>query len=337
MGFELLLALLIVVALVLYLVFGGADFGAGVWEFNTALGASERERNLLYKAIGPVWETNHVWLIFVLVLLFGSFPSAYGAINEALIVPLLLGLIGIVFRGAAYAFRSQLKSEPSKQKVWIAVFAISSVMAPFFLGAAVGAIASGQLQFDEAKIYSGSYLVGWVNPLSVFCGFFTVGICVYLSATFMIREASIGKQHDLQLIWRKRALACGIALGMMALVGLLIVWFGYPHLHEGFWNLGWPAIFASFVLGNISVWAVYTHRLMLGPICVAATSACVVIGWCLAQYPYILPNAWTIQESAAHPNVLKLTFGVSVAGLIFLLPAIALLFKIFKSDEGQAS
>ena len=129
--------IILLTALAAYAVLGGADFGAGVWEFNTAFRADERDRNLLTKAIGPVWETNHVWLIFVLVLLFGAFPPAFASMNEALFVPLLLGLVGIVFRGAAYAFRSPLKSDRARSgHVWVVVFGLASVMAPFFLGTA---------------------------------------------------------------------------------------------------------------------------------------------------------------------------------------------------------
>ena len=134
--------IILLAALVLYVVLGGADFGAGIWEFNTQFKSSELERNMIYHAIGPVWETNHVWLIFVMVLLFGAFPPAFAAINQAIFVPLLLALVGIVFRGAAYAFRSQAKSDTAKSQAWVFVFAFASVLAPLFLGAGVGAIAS---------------------------------------------------------------------------------------------------------------------------------------------------------------------------------------------------
>ena len=191
--------IILLIALTLYAVLGGADFGAGIWEFNTAFRASERERNLLYHAIGPVWETNHVWLIFVLVILFGAFPPAFASINQALFVPLLLALVGIVFRGAAYAFRSQLKSDPQyarQARLWVGLFGFASVLAPLFLGASVGAIASGQLAFDVDGNYQGSHLTGWINSLSVFIGFFTVGLCAYCTAAYMIREAQPGSSLE---------------------------------------------------------------------------------------------------------------------------------------------
>src|SRR5438552_804125 len=141
MAIETTAVVMIGLGITLYAVLGGADFGAGVWEFNTALRASERERRLIERAIGPVWEANHVWLIFVIVSMFSSFPTAFVALSRALWLPLLLALVGIVFRGAAFAFRSHAVAAARQQEVWGAVFALASTAAPFFLGAAVGAVA----------------------------------------------------------------------------------------------------------------------------------------------------------------------------------------------------
>ena len=135
MGIDLILLGIVVLALTLYAVLGGADFGAGVWEFNTALQSSEQERSLIYRVIGPVWEANHVWLIFVIVAMFSAFPPAFAGICRALWLPLLLALTGIVFRGAAYAFRVQLlDSQRQAARFGNAVFALASTAAPFFLG-----------------------------------------------------------------------------------------------------------------------------------------------------------------------------------------------------------
>src|SRR3569623_2021102 len=134
---------IIVLALTLYAVLGGADFGAGVWEFNTALQSSPEERGLFYRAIGPVWEAYLVWLFFVIVAMFSAFPPAFAGICRALWLPLLLALVGIVFRGAAYAFRVLLIDSRGQEALWNAVFALASTAAPFFLGASLGAVASG--------------------------------------------------------------------------------------------------------------------------------------------------------------------------------------------------
>src|SRR5688572_8082843 len=167
------------IGVTLYALMGGADFGAGVWEFNTALRSPEKEQALIYRAIGPVWEANHVWLIFVVVGLFAGFPAAFSAIFRALWVPLLLALIGIVFRGVGFIFRSYASDSVPEKFVWGAVFAFASTGAPFFLGASLGAILSGQLAVTADGDFTGDYLTGWISSVSVFSAFFGVGVCAY--------------------------------------------------------------------------------------------------------------------------------------------------------------
>ena len=332
-----LLLIILLIALTLYVVLGGADFGAGVWEFNTALRASERERRLLYSAIGPVWETNHVWLIFVLVLLFGAFPAAYRALHQALYVPLLLGLAGIVFRGAAFAFRSQLKSEPQRGRIWVAVFALASVAAPLFLGAGLGAVASGQLDFDGEGKFIGDPLFGWVNSLSVFTGFFAVGLCAYGAAAYMIREAHAAGDQELQQLWRRRALAVGLLMGVLAMAGLMLVALQYPVLREGMLRRAWPVIGVSLASGIFSLWAIYSGRINSGVIGASITSATVVMGWGVAQYPYLIPGVWSAEASASPVNVLRIILVCILVGAIFLLPSLYFLWCIFKATPRPAS
>lgn len=330
-----MIAILIILlsALTLYAVLGGADFGAGVWEFNTAFKSDQRERNLLYHAIGPVWETNHVWLIFVLVLLFGAFPPAFAAINQSLFIPLFLALVGIVFRGAAYAFRSQLKSDQSKSRIWAIVFGLASVFAPFFMGAAIGAMASGELQFDSNGVWRGDYLFGWVNPLSMFSGFFNVGLGTFVAATYMIRESRLAAMEDIESIWRRRALWVGTLMGVLAISGLWLVWFSYPRLWEGMCLRGWPAIALSIAAGFVALWATAHQRINLAVAAVTLTCGTFVIAWGVSQYPFILPPAWSAESSASPDSVLNIMLIASAIGAVLLLPSLFLLFKIFKSEQ----
>ncbi|MFK7767486.1 MAG: cytochrome d ubiquinol oxidase subunit II [Mariniblastus sp.] len=330
--------IILLIALVLYVVLGGADFGAGIWEFNTAFRSNERERELLYHAIGPVWETNHVWLIFIMVLLFGAFPPAFAAMNEALFLPLMLALIGIVFRGAAYAFRSQLKLAETKRlehlsRASVVLFGLSSVLAPFFLGASVGALASGELGFNSAKEFTGSFLTDWIDSFSIFCGFFTVGLCAYTSSTYMIREARSSQLDAIENIWRKRSLFVGSLLGGFAVFGLVLAATKYPVLWEGLKTRGWPAIGLSMFLGFLSLWLIHRRKINASVICVSGTCATVVVGWGLAQYPFLVPLVWSVQDAASPPSVLRLLLWTIGIGSCILLPALLLLFKIFKSDE----
>ena len=185
---ELIVCGILLIAITLYAVLGGADFGAGVWEFNLAMRASPKERDLMYRAIGPVWEANHVWLIFALVLMFSAFPVAFAAVCRALWLPLLLALLGIFARGVGFAFRAYAAGAVRQQAVFGAVFAFASTSTPFFFGACAGAIAAG-LPVDEQGKFSGDHLAGWINPLSIFCSFYAVGLCAFLAAIFMSSEA----------------------------------------------------------------------------------------------------------------------------------------------------
>ena len=197
MGPDDLLLIVLLTALTLYAILGGADFGAGVWEFTTALQSSEKERQHIYKAIGPVWEANHVWLIFVLVILMNGFPVAFAALSRALWLPLLLALCGIVFRGAGYAFRSYTRGPQRERTMWEAVFAIASTATPLFLGASAGAIASGKLAITVSGEYEANYLTGWMSSLTVFTGFYSTGMCAYLSAVYLTREAHQANDDEL--------------------------------------------------------------------------------------------------------------------------------------------
>ena len=187
---ENILLIVVFLGLTVYALFGGADFGAGVWEVNTAMQASPKERKLLFSAIGPVWEANHVWLIFVLVAVFGAFPVAFAAICQALWLPLSLALVGIVFRGAGFALRTYSTGDERQQFAWEVVFAVGSTAAPFFLGACVGALASGKLELAADGRFEGNYLTGWLSPMALFTGFFVVVMCAFLAAVYLARGAA---------------------------------------------------------------------------------------------------------------------------------------------------
>jgi cytochrome d ubiquinol oxidase subunit II len=321
--------------LTLYALLGGADFGAGVWEFNTAMRAPEKERALIYRAIGPVWEANHVWLIFVLVALFSAFPVAFAALSRALWVPLLLALVGIVFRGVGFAFRSYAADSVREKAFWGAVFALASTAAPFFLGAAAGAIASGRLEVTENGEFRGHHLLGWISPVSIFCAFFAVGICAYLAATYLTREARLAGDPALADLWRRRALGTGIWMGILSAGGLGIIAADAPDLWEGFRTRAWPAVVASFIGGNFSIWALWRRRFTGAAFGAAAAAGSIVLGWCLAQYPAIVPPAITVQSAAAPREVLWILLAAIGAGALLVIPSFVLLLQLFKGKRPE--
>ncbi len=333
MAIELVMLGIIVLALTLYAVLGGADFGAGVWEFNTALQSSPEERGLIYRAIGPVWEANHVWLIFVIVAMFSAFPPAFAGICRALWLPLLLALVGIVFRGAAYAFRVQLIDSRGQEALWNAVFALASTAAPFFLGASLGAVASGKLAISPAGEFSGDFLTGWISPLSIFNGFFTVGMCAYLTAVFLTREAAVEGNAALAALWRKRALGVGVWMGVLALAGLAFVAVDAASLWDGFRQRAWPLVSVSVIAGFLSLYSLWREWFHIAAIAAGAAVSTVVWGWAAAQYPLLLPPDVSIEMAKGPPTVLHVMAWSIVLGFVLLLPALGWLFYLFKSSQ----
>jgi len=326
---EDILLVIIMSALTLYAVLGGADFGIGVWEFNSALQTTPSERKLMAKAIAPVWEVNHVWLIFVLVLMNTAFPTASAAISRALWVPLLLALMGIVFRGASFVFRNYTDDSVRGQELWTAVFAMASTAAPFFLGVSIGALASGmKIQADGS--FDGDYLNDWLTPLSLFTGFFAVGMCAYLSAVYLIREAHVAGDQEQAELWRRRALATGVWMGVLAATGLVLLSAQAPELWDRLSERGWPILACSLLLGFASLLAVAWRRYTWGAVGAAATVATVLWGWGVAQYPLLVPPHITVETAKSSPAVLLASLYATAAGAVLLLPSLAWLFYIFK-------
>ena len=331
MGPDDLLLLVMLAALSLYAVLGGADFGAGVWEFTSALQSSEAERRHLYKAIGPVWEANHVWLIFVIVILLNGFPLAFAALSRALWLPLLIALCGIVFRGASYAFRSYGRGSATQHTTWEVAFAVASTATPFFLGASAGAVASGKLALTTAGDYKADVVTGWISPLAIFGSFYMVAMCGYLSAVYLTREAEQVGDDRLLAIWRQRSLSTGLWMGLLSLAGLVLVWQEAPALAAGFAKRGWPLVAISMVCGVGSLVAVYLRRHTPAVLAAAGAVTAVIWGWGVSQYPTILPPTVTSEIARAPDNVLWWMLAVIAGGSVLLLPALGYLLFLFKS------
>lgn len=331
MGPDDLLLIVMLTALTLYAVLGGADFGAGVWEFTTVLQASDKERQHIYKAIGPVWEANHVWLIFVLVILMNGFPLAFAALSQALWLPLLMALCGIVFRGASFAFRSHSHGSFRERRLWEAVFAIASTATPLFLGAGAGAVASGKLVVNALGRYEADYLAGWLSPLAVFSGFYMIGMCAFLAAVYLFREADLADDAELECLWRRRSLSTGIWMGVLSLGGLIMVWLEAPSLMAGFASRGWPLIIVSIACGIGSLLEVWRSRSRRAVVAASGAVAAVIWGWGVSQYPALIPPGITSVIARAPDNVLWIMLTVILAGAALLLPALGYLFVLFKS------
>ena len=319
-----LAAVVLLLGVLAYAVLGGADYGAGFWDL-TAGGADRgrQPRSLIDETLAPVWEANHVWLIFCLVMLWTGFPSAFAAIMTTLYVPLGLAALGIVVRGSGFAFRKVVVST-EQQRVVGAAFAVSSVLSPFFLGTVAGGIASGRVPTRG----HGDPLTSWLNPTSLLGGVLAVLACAFTAAVFLTAEARRRDEPELEGWFRPRAQATAAVTGIVALAGIAVLHADAPRLFSGLVGRGLVFVVLSGVCGLAAIVLVNraAPRLIQG-LAVGAVAA-VMIGWGVAQYPYLLGTHLSIGAAAAPaPTLVALTV-VAAAALLLVVPSLALLFVL---------
>jgi cytochrome bd ubiquinol oxidase subunit II len=325
-----LLAAAVVVGMTLYALLAGADFGAGIWQALAARSASPAEREQVHAAVGPVWEANHVWLIFVLVILHTAFPPALAALARALWLPLLLALAGIVMRGAGFAFRPREPALRRERRAWEGVFAGASVAAPFFLGCAVGAVAEGRLPVTAAGEFTG-HATSWASPFSLFAGLLAVALCAHLAAVYLARESAQWGPSDLAPLWRRRAIATSIVVGGLALAGIAVLALSAPALWRAFAARAPALVALSVAAGLATLLALARRRFTLAAGAAALAVASVLWGGWVAQHPMLVPPALSLQAARAPDAVLSATVVVAVVGAVLTAPALLYLMRVFKT------
>lgn len=317
------------VSVTAYALLGGADYGAGFWDL--VAGGPQRgndRRTLIEHSIGPIWEANHVWLIFVLVIMWTAFPPLFAAIASTLYIPLTLIAIGIIARGSAFAFRKAV-TEIWQRRLFGAAFAFSSVITPFFLGAMAGAVAAGRVPRGIAQ---GNVITSWLNPTSLTCGVLAVGVCAYLSAIYLTADARRSGQNDLADYFRWQGLISGIIVGALALIAIAVVRSDAPQLYHGLAHRGLVLVITSVVMGFVSLILLARGHYIAVRVTAALAVAAVLWAWGVGQYPQLLPNLDVEQAQSAHAT-LQATALVSVIGLALLLPSLAWLFVLFQRDH----
>lgn len=319
---------LVWVGLTLYALLGGADFGAGCWDL--LAGGAHRgvaERGLIEKVIGPVWEANHVWLIFILVVLWTGFPTVFAAIGSTLFIPLTLVALGVIARGSAFAFR-KASVTPWQRRLFGASFALASVITPFFLGTVAGGIASGRV---PPGLATGNQVTSWLNPTSILGGVLAVGCCAYLATCYLCQDALRLSGPDLAEVYRRRALVSGVVVGAVTLGGLGILAADAPSLYDGLTSgRGLPLVLVSAVAGIGSLGLLAMRRYALVRPAAALTVTAVLWGWGAAQYPDMLPPDSPYQAVAAPLSVLHPVLICLAVGAVILLPSLAYLFVLFQ-------
>jgi cytochrome d ubiquinol oxidase subunit II len=318
-------AVVLLIGIVAYAIFGGADFGAGFWDLTA--GGTDRgtaPRGVIDHSIAPVWEANHVWLIFILVVLWTSFSEAYASIFLTLFVPLTIAALGVVLRGSSFAFRKAVT--PLKQRrAFGAVFASSSVLVPFCFGAVAGAVASGRV---PAGGVAGDPVDSWINPTSILGGLLAVCVCAYLAAVYLVFDAHRLSDDDMVEYFRHRAVIAAVVAGVVALGGIFVLRADAEYLFDGLTSRALPLVILSALcgVGSLVLLVRANHRgarlLAIGSV------ASVIAAWGVAQWDYILPESLTFEDAAAPSGTITAVIVATVLAVVLVVPSFVLLFRL---------
>jgi len=326
---------ILLAVLTLYAILAGADFGGGLWDLIAGGDITGRApRRLIDDTVTPVWESNHVWLIFALVIFWTAFPRAFAAVMTTCALPLWLAVLGIVLRGAGFAFRKEVQGV-RWQRLLGAVFAFSSLLTPFFMGTVVGAVAAGRVALDAEH----STLTVWTSPTSILIGCLFVAVCAYEAAVFLIGEAAKRTDRRLERYFRSRAAIAGTVAGALSLATLLELRTSDTLLYHRLTGRALPLVVLAAVCGLAVIALLLAGRSRGLRVVSAGGAAAVVWGWGVAQYPTLLPRTGlTLSDGSAPHATLVTVFAVFVLAVVLVIPSFLLLFwlhgrQLLESDE----
>ena len=318
-------AVVLVLAALAYAIFAGADFGAGFWDL--AAGGQQRgvrPRAAIDAAIGPVWEANHVWLIFIFVVLWTSFPEAYASITLTMFIPLTIAALGIVLRGSSFAFRKEVVRTRNRRNFGTA-FAVSSILVPYCMGAMVGGVASGRV---PAGGRAGDPVHSWINPTSVLGGVLAVVVVAYLSAVYLVWDTRRVGDLELAAYFRRRAIASAVVAGIVALGGVAVLHADATYLFGELTSRALPLLLLSALCGTGSLLLLLRDATRGARLLAVAAVAAVVIGWGVAQWPYLLPTSLTVFAAAAPSGTLTAVLVATGLAAVLVLPGLILLYSL---------
>lgn len=315
---ELAVAGLTLIGVIAYALFAGADFGGGIWDLVASGPRREQQRRAIARAMAPVWEANHVWLIFVIVLVFSCFPTAFAALTIGFFKPFHLALLGITLRGVAFVFRAY--GPPEQASRWGAIFGASSVGTPFVLGAVLGSVSYGR--FPDC-----------LAPFPLATGAIALALCAYLASVYLAWEAD--GEPELQEDWRRRALVVGGVVVASSAIALPLAYIEAPRFFGALLHVRvLPILLVGGAVALVSGWAILRRRFALARWTAAAHVALLLLGWGAAQYPYIVYPDYTLPSltdarGTARFVLVSLPFGAAILG-----PSLFLLFRVFKRKRG---
>jgi cytochrome bd ubiquinol oxidase subunit II len=317
-------AVILWLGVTLYAIFGGADFGAGVWDLLAGSGErAERVRGQIDRSIGPVWEANHVWLIFVLVVLWTAFSTLFSAIMTTVYIPLALAALGIVLRGSGFAFRHALPGRV--QRPASRIFGFASLLTPFFMGTVVGAIASGQVPAAGDGDPTGS----WTGFLPLVTGALFVIVAAYTAAIFLVRDSGAAGEDDLRDYFAQRALVAAVVAGVAAIVGVIALRQDARFIYDGLTS--WPGIalvVLSGICGLAALGLLVSGRNRGLRVAAVGAGVAMIWGYFAAAFPYVLPTSLTISDAAGASATLTAVIVVFIAAAVTVVPSLILLYVL---------
>lgn len=325
-----LVAALLALALNAYVLFGGADFGGGVWDMLATGPRRARQREVIAHAIGPIWEANHVWLILAIVLAFTCFAPVFARIMTVLHIPVALMLVGIVLRGSAFTFRTYDDEHDAAQLRWGRLFASASVLTPVLLGMCMGAVASGRVVAPTQGSFADRFIDPWLTPFAFAVGLLTLALFAFLAAVFLTLET---RERELVEDFRRRALGAGVAVFLAAGLVLLLSFDQAPLMHRGLTASSWALpLHLATAATAIAVFAtLWRRRYRAARLAVGLQVSFIFWGWVVSQYPYLVPPDLTISAAASPVITLRLTLWALALGALVLAPSLIYLFRVFKS------
>lgn len=325
--------ILLWLSIIIYATLGGADFGGGVWYFFTfgSNPKTQAQRELISKAIGPVWEANNVWLVYLVVGLYTAFPGVAAVLATALFIPFSLALIGVVLRGAAFAFQVHIPDSIEVRGVYGRMFSAASAFTPFLLGACAAAVASGKIRVQHGNIPVAVW-APWLTPFALTVGAMGISLCAVIAAVYLTVEAQTARNTELMEAFRRRAFIASVVTAGFALLGLILAPSEAPILWHGMLDHALWAVIVTMLIGIAMATALFFRRYKIARALIAMETGALLGTWGLSQIPYLIPPDVTVTGAASPPTTMIEFLVSAFVGMLLLIPSLWFLFHVFKSQ-----
>jgi cytochrome d ubiquinol oxidase subunit II len=319
------MAFLLGFSLTAYAVLAGADFGAGILDLFASKQGDERAS--IAETIGPLWEANHVWLIFSITILFSAFPAALSALGTALLAPFTVALLAIVLRSAALGVRSSPGAQTRSQVMLGRLFGLASIVAPFAFGTVAGGLAVASVR--GVPIGHGTPAIPWTGLFALLVGALAVALCAQLAATFVSLNLYRSGKDLIAERFRRRALCSGACVLTLSVAALATSAATTPALWHRLIGAGLAALITGSLAMALSLLALARRWYGVARVLTMLSGAAILWGWFVAQSPRLVGTRLTIHTAAAtHPALIAISISIAIV-LLLVLPATYLLFALF--------